>query len=197
MEAKEKTKLEQIKEVLFGTEKEVKKEVKAAEEIKLEQTKLDNGTVIEAESFEAGKEVFIITEEDKIPLPIGEYKLEDGRALVVKEDGIIDSVGEKEVEEEMQTDEFVTRADFDSAIQEIKSMLTSHDEEILKKHEVEKAELSSEVEQLKTELEEQPAAKKISNSPETKKENINMSVISANRRKTTQDVVWDMIHKNK
>ena len=29
------------------------------EEVKLEQTKLENGTVIEAESFEEGKEVFI------------------------------------------------------------------------------------------------------------------------------------------
>lgn len=200
MEAKEK--LKKITELLFGKEKkeevvDIKKEVKATEEIKLEQMKLDNGTVIEAESFEAGKEIFIITEEDKIPLPIGEYKLEDGRSLVVKEDGIIDSIGEGEQEEVEQSTDFVTREDFDAAIQEIKSLLTSHDEEILKKHEVEKAELSSQVKELETKLEEHPAAKKISNSPETKKENINLNTISANRRKTTKDVVWDMIFKNK
>ena len=58
-------------------------------EIKLAQMKLDNGTVLEAEMFEAGQPVFIINEEDRIALPIGEYILEDGMILVVSEEGII------------------------------------------------------------------------------------------------------------
>ena len=59
------------------------------EEVKLEQTKLENGTVIEAESFEEGKEVFIVSDEEKIAMPVGEYILEDTRLLVVEEEGVI------------------------------------------------------------------------------------------------------------
>jgi hypothetical protein len=46
---------------------EMLKEVKTllGMEIKLEQMKLDNGTVLEAEAFEAGNEVFIVTEDEK------------------------------------------------------------------------------------------------------------------------------------
>ena len=56
-------------------------------EVKLEQMKLMDGvTVLEADSFEAGNEVFIVTEdEQKIPLPVGEYEFEDGRMLIVVE----------------------------------------------------------------------------------------------------------------
>ncbi len=69
-------------------------------EVKLETMKLDdNITVIEAESFEAGNEVVVVTEdEQKIPLPVGSYNLEDGRVLVVAEEGIIAEVKEKEEE---------------------------------------------------------------------------------------------------
>jgi len=69
-------------------------------EVKLETMKLDdNITVIEAESFEAGMEVVVVTEdEQKIPLPVGSYNLEDGRVLVVAEEGIIAEVKEKEEE---------------------------------------------------------------------------------------------------
>lgn len=69
-------------------------------EVVLETMKLDdNITVIEAESFEAGMEVVVVTEdEQKIPLPVGDYNLEDGRVLVVAEEGIIAEVKEKEEE---------------------------------------------------------------------------------------------------
>lgn len=69
-------------------------------EVVLETMKLDdNITVIEAESFETGNEVVVVTEdEQKIPLPVGSYNLEDGRVLVVAEEGIIAEVKEKEEE---------------------------------------------------------------------------------------------------
>ena len=72
-------------------------------EVKLEQMKLADGvTVLEAETFEAGVEIVIVTEdEQKIPLPVGEYELEDGKILVVVEEGIISEVKEVEEEEEM------------------------------------------------------------------------------------------------
>jgi hypothetical protein len=68
-------------------------------EVKLEQMKLDNGTVIESDSFEPGYEVFVLSGEDKIPLPIGEYTLEDARILTVVEDGMIAEIKDAEAEE--------------------------------------------------------------------------------------------------
>lgn len=80
-----------------------------SKEIKLEQMLMGDGvTKIEAETFEAGKEVFVVTEdEQKIAVPVGEYELEDGRILVVVEEGIISEVKEKEeeVEEEVKEEE--------------------------------------------------------------------------------------------
>ena len=46
---------------------------KSVVEVKFEQMKLDNGTALEADSFEAGNEVFIVNEEERIALPVGEY----------------------------------------------------------------------------------------------------------------------------
>jgi hypothetical protein len=78
-------------------------------EVKLEQMLMGDGvTKIEAETFEAGKEVFVVTEdEQKIAVPVGEYELEDGRILVIVEEGIISEVKEKveEVEEVPSTEE--------------------------------------------------------------------------------------------
>ena len=75
-------------------------------EVKLEEMKLENGTIIESESFEKGKEIFIKTDDEKVAMPVGEYILEDSRLLIVKEEGIIgdmrdvsDEVPQKEDEE--------------------------------------------------------------------------------------------------
>lgn len=72
-------------------------------EIKLEQMLMGDGvTKIEADTFEAGKEVFVVTEdEQKIAVPVGEYELEDGRILVIVEEGIISEIKEVKEEEEM------------------------------------------------------------------------------------------------
>lgn len=69
-------------------------------EIKLEQQMLADGvTTIESDSFEAGKEVFIVNGEERVPLPVGDYDLADGRLLVVTQEGIIGEVKEKEMEQ--------------------------------------------------------------------------------------------------
>lgn len=74
-----------------------------AVEVKLEQMKLADGvTVIEAELFEVGQPVFVITEDAQIALPIGEYVLEDERVLVVLEEGIIGEIKEQEDEVEVE-----------------------------------------------------------------------------------------------
>jgi len=51
--------------------------------------KLQNGTVIEAEEFKKGEAIFIKSDDERIAMPVGEYVLEDGRLLVVEEEGII------------------------------------------------------------------------------------------------------------
>jgi hypothetical protein len=76
-------------------------------EVKLETMKLMDGiTIFEADTFEMDKEVFIVTEdEQKIPVPIGEYELEDGRILVVEVEGIILEIKEVATEEEVVEEE--------------------------------------------------------------------------------------------
>ncbi len=76
-------------------------------DVKLETIKLIDGiTIFEADTFEAEKEVFIVTEdEQKIPVPVGDYELEDGRLLVVAEEGLIAEIKEAKDEEEVVEEE--------------------------------------------------------------------------------------------
>ena len=79
-----------------------------AEEVKLAQMKLVDGlTIVESESFKAEDSIVIITEDGKVPLPEGDYELEDGRLLVVKEEGVIFEVKEGEAKEEEKEEEEV------------------------------------------------------------------------------------------
>ena len=84
------------------------------EEVKVElaQAKLENGTIVESESFKAGDEIFIITDDEKVAMPVGEYVTEDGKLLVIEEEGIIadyrvvsDDVPQKEDEAKEELDE--------------------------------------------------------------------------------------------
>jgi len=156
------------------------------ENIQLEKLSLENGTVLEAETFEAGKEVFILSEDEKIALPIGEYQLEDGRTLKVEEEGLISEVfeykdkEEEEVEEEEKEEDkeemaYVTREEFQKEMDDLKKAI--EDIKNIKKDEEEKemtenlskvmTELMSEEDQLKEELS-QPAAAPLKHSPENK-----------------------------
>ena len=74
--------------------------------VNLETQLLEDGvTTLEAEAFEAGKECFIVMEEEMVPLAVGEYTLQDGRALYVEQEGIIASCDEKLKEEEEEPEE--------------------------------------------------------------------------------------------
>jgi hypothetical protein len=78
--------------------------------VELEDRKLDNGTVISADEFAEGQPVFIVTEDERIPMPVGEYNMEDGSMLVVEEEGVIGAIkaadeAEEEVVEEEVTEE--------------------------------------------------------------------------------------------
>lgn len=149
------------------------------DEVKLESMKLENGTTIEAEAFEANQEVFIITEdEEKIALPVGEYTLEDGRILVVAEEGIIAEVREQEeeapeeapaqeeVEEVEQAEEepkeemsYATKEELSAAVAEMKEMI----EEI--KAMMSPKEMAEEEVEMSAD---EPATKPIKHNPETK-----------------------------
>ena len=84
---------------------------KQAVKTELAQAELKEGTTIEADSFEEGQAVFIITEDgEKIPMPEGSYELEDGRKVEVNDSSMIVSIGsgeekaeevEQEAKEEM------------------------------------------------------------------------------------------------
>jgi hypothetical protein len=76
--------------------------------VKLEQQTLDNGTVVESDSFAVGDPIFAINGEIKEPLEVGEYVLENGNKLYVTEIGIIGEVEalkeEEVIEEELATE---------------------------------------------------------------------------------------------
>ena len=83
--------------------------------VEFAQMNLENGTVLEAEEFAPENEVFILSGEERIPAPVGEHKLEDGRILVITEEGIIAEIKEEEApateEVEMQSEEAIAVAE--------------------------------------------------------------------------------------
>jgi len=193
----------------------IKEVLNLSEEVKLEQQTLENGTVLEAEAFEAGKEIFIVTEDEKVAVPVGEYEMEDGRILIVAEEGLIAEIkeaGEEEKpEEEVESKEeeekeemgYATKeelAEVKEMIEEIKAMLEPKEEmseelnadelgnlmtEELCKHD--KVELSEVPQEVQEELN-QPAAEPIKANPEVK-QNLSKFNISENRRMSTLDRV--------
>jgi hypothetical protein len=197
----------------------IKEVVGLSEEIKLEQQTLDNGAILEAESFEAGQEIFIVTEDEKVAVPVGEYQMEDGRILVVAEEGLIAEIKAEEEEEEVEAQEeleeekeemgYATKeelAEVKEMIEEIKAMLEPKEEmseelsaddlgnlmtEELAKHE--KLELSEVPEEVQEELN-QPAAEPIKANPEVQtKQNFKFA---NNRKQSTLDRVLNKIINN-
>jgi hypothetical protein len=70
-------------------------------QVNLAQMKLEDGvTIVEAEEFAPEFSVGIVTADGVVPMPVGEYALEDGMVLVVAVEGIIAEVKEAEIEEE-------------------------------------------------------------------------------------------------
>jgi hypothetical protein len=120
-------------------------------EVKLETMKLANGTEIEAEVFEAGAEVFIVSEEEKVALPIGEYELEDGKILVVVEEGIISEMKDKEEEvEEAPVEAEVEEQEMEAEVATPKKVVESVSKET---HFAKIEEMQKEIDALKLSLE--------------------------------------------
>ena len=71
-----------------------------ATEVQGASMRLANGVMLEAEAFEAGQNVFLIGEDgEKVPAPVGDHELEDGRMLIITEEGIIAEIREAAAEE--------------------------------------------------------------------------------------------------
>jgi hypothetical protein len=179
-------------------------------EVKLEQMKLMDGvSILEAESFEAGSEVFIVTEdEQKIALPIGDYELEDGRLLIVIEEGVISEVKEKEEEveepeaevevetekkEEMETEKTAPKKTIESVVKET---FFSEIEKLKEENETLKAELSKlkEVKETEVELAIEEEVKPISFNPENENK-VEVVKIASKRPRTIMDSVMNKINK--
>ena len=183
-------------------------------EIKLAERRLEDGqTRIEAEEFAAGFQVVIVTEDDqRIPLPEGEYKLDgdDGEILVVQEEGIIfeiktEEVVEEEVTEEVEVKEEVVEEEMatekPAAKKTVESIVKetffSEIENLKKQNE----ELKAEVEHLSkinnkeevVELSEE-AIKPIVHNPENEQKT-KLNSYGQNRPQTTQDRVFAKLSK--
>jgi hypothetical protein len=120
-------------------------------EVTLETMKLKDGvTILEAEIFEAGQPVFIVAENDeRVPAPIGDHELEDGRILVITEEGVIAEIKEAMAEEETQ--EVETEMSKEDQFSElVKSIVTSMSIEVAKQIESVKTELSAQIAEVKT-----------------------------------------------
>jgi len=178
-------------------------------EVKLEQMKLMDGvTVLEADMFEAGNEIFVVTEdEQKIPVPVGEYEMEDGRMLIVVEEGIISEVKEKVEEEEVEVEEPIeeeakkeqemetAKSNPKKVVEStIKESFFSEIEALKKENETLKAELSKLNEVKENEVELSEEVKPISFNPEN--ENKVESIKFASKRpRTIMDSVLNKLNK--
>jgi len=163
--------------------------------IKLEQLTLDNGTVVEAEIFEADAEVFIVTDESRVPLPIGDYKIQDGRILSVKEVGIIAEIKEEAPEAEEVENKEITKAVEAKDETPAKKIIESVSKEV----HFSKEEVMFEIEKLRTELTEKITAlsqddkeekvEPLKHAPDNiEKKQLNL--YSENRTMSTEDLVF-------
>ena len=113
-------------------------------EVKLEQMTLENGAVLEAEVFEVGAEIFVVADEERVAVPVGEYEAE-GKTIVVAEEGVIGEIKEAgaETEEEAPaTEEVVEEEELEAETASPKKIVKSISEEMF----------FSEIEKLRTEI---------------------------------------------
>lgn len=166
-------------------------ELSSIREVKFEQMTLENGAVLEAEAFEAGNEVFVVSGEDRVPAPVGEHTLEDGRVLVVVEEGLIAEIKEAAAAEEEATVEVEVEASAEEPATELAEVEVKEEapavaaivEKVLEEIAMMREEMKAmreemggyakkeEMAAVKAELSAEPAAKPIKHNPETKQAN--------------------------
>ena len=181
-------------------------ELSSIREVKFEQMTLENGAVLEAESFEAGNEVFVISGEDRVAAPVGEHLLEDGRILVIEEEGLIAEIKEAAAETEVEVEVEAPEAEVELAEVEVKEeapAVVAIIEKVLEEIAMMREEMKGmreemggyakkeEMAAVKAELSAAPAAKAIKHNPETKQ----VQKMSANRPEKTIDRVLARMNK--
>jgi hypothetical protein len=183
-------------------------------EVKLMEMKLENGTIVSAEAFEKGNEIFIVTDDEKVAMPVGEYILEDGKLLVVEEEGMIadmrevsdevpakEEVEETEDLEEEEKKEMEEEADvadwkgMEKRIQNLEDAIAD-----LKKDKVEAEEEVEMAEEVKEEIveevkEELSAVKPIKHNPEAKTPQKKQVQFAKGQFNTTLDRVLSKLNK--
>jgi len=167
-------------------------------EVKLEQMTLENGAVLEAEVFEAGAEIFVVAEDERVPVPVGEYEAE-GKTIVVAEEGVIAEIKEAGAEEEATaTEEVVEEEELEAEAATPKKIVKSISEEMFFS-EIEK--LRSEINELKlskveekVELSAQPEVEGISHNPERATEKKNLNLFAQKGRSTIQSRIFNKIN---
>lgn len=166
-------------------------ELSSIREVKFEQMTLENGAVLEAEVFEAGNEVFVVSGEDRVPAPVGEHLLSDGRVLVIAEEGVIAEIKEAAAEEEASVEIEVEASAEEPAETELAEVEVKEEapavaaivEKVLEEIAMMREEMKAmreemggyakkeEMAAVKAELSAEPAAKPIKHNPETKQAN--------------------------
>ena len=179
--------LEETKEEALATDQ--------VEETKVELAtmQLENGTTVEAEAFETGNEIFIVTEDEKVALPVGEYTLEDGLKLTVEQEGIIASIGEAEVEEVEAAADYATKEELAEVRKAVEDIVTMIEELGYGKKDEEMAS-----EEVKEELSEEPTkeilseVEKVKHNPESE-EKTQLNIPSNSKPMNTLDRVMQTI----
>ena len=189
----------------------------AEESVNLAEMKLENGTVLVAEEFKAGEAIFIKSEEEQIALPVGEYKLENDMILVVKEEGLISEIKEVEAEKEEEEKEeveaadhkdeekeemrYVTKEEFNKAVDEIKAMIDKmgkHKDEMSEETATEevKKEVKEELQETELSATKEEAVEPIKHNPETEQNKKGKFLFGQKRTETTMDRVFSKIASN-
>ena len=174
----------------------------------LAQQTLENGTIIEAESFEAGQQVFVVSDEERVALPVGEYALEDGKTLVVEEEGLIADIKEAAVEaeeEEMQEEQLEEEVVVEDVPEEVVEEVATVVEAVVEAIAPVLEEVKQEVEELKKKFEsyedkkekmssQKPARKPLKHNPE-KNNTRTVHTYADNRSATMLDRVFNKLSK--
>ena len=189
-----------LQEVFKKIEMALTPQEETQEEVKVEMATMNlaGGVVVEAESFEAGENVFLLGEDgEKVAAPVGEHELEDGKILVIEEEGVIkeikdaaeevaeEPVAEEEVASEEMAEEmaYVSKEEFTAAIDEIKEMIAAmmpkeeQSAEEVTEEVTEEVQMSEETTEEVVEVEmsaeeDVPAAKKVTAAPVEKKQDM-------------------------
>jgi len=172
----------------------------ASKRVKLAQATLDNGTVLEAEAFEAGNEVFIVTEEERIPLPVGEYTMEDGSMLYAEEEGVISEIKSAGAEAEEEVAEVAIEAEevavevpeeVAAPMEEVINAVVEAIAPVLEEIQVQVEEMRKEMNTYKEKMSKQAAARPIKHNP-SKVENKNLNLSSGRAQSTIDRVMQKM-----